>query len=78
MTEIIILITLLVILFVDDHKECMVAQTQNLLIMKTFILYWLGNLEPEKVKGYDIADAFRRAGYNGGAIAALDYYEEVK
>lgn len=46
--------------------------------MKTFILHWLGSSEPETIKGYDIADAFRRAGYGGGALAALDYYEEVK
>jgi|688.fasta_scaffold1212527_1 hypothetical protein len=44
--------------------------------MKTFILHWLGSSEPETIKGYDIADAFRRAGYGDGALAALDYYEE--
>jgi hypothetical protein len=45
--------------------------------MKKFRLIWrTGN--PEEVEGYDIADAFRRAGYGGGAIRALDYYEEVK
>ena len=56
----------------------MVAQTQKLITMKTFILHWLGSNKPETIQGYDIADAFKRAGYSGGAIAALDYYEEVK
>jgi hypothetical protein len=45
--------------------------------MKTYILHWLDGKE-EEVQGYDIADAFRRAGYGGGAINALDYYEEKK
>ena len=45
--------------------------------MKTFILHWLGG-KKEEVKGLDIADAFRKAGYGGGAIRALDWYEEVQ
>lgn len=45
--------------------------------MKTFILHWLTG-KPEIVKGNDIADAVRKAGYGGGALRALDYYEEVK
>ena len=45
--------------------------------MKKFILFWLDG-KTEEVSGYDIADAFRRAGYGGGAIRALDYYEEKK
>lgn len=45
--------------------------------MKTFILHWLTG-DPETAKGNDIADAFRRAGYGGGAISVLDYYEEIK
>ena len=28
-------------------------------------------------KGHDVADAFRRLGYGGGAIRALDFYEEI-
>lgn len=44
--------------------------------MKTFRLHWLDQ-KTEEVQGYDIADAFRRAGYGGGAIAALDWYEEI-
>lgn len=50
--------------------------------MKTFKLYWLtktkGVQDTEEIKGDNIADAFRRAGYGGGAINALDYYEEIK
>ncbi len=44
--------------------------------MKKFKLYWLGG-STEVIEGSDIADAFRRAGYGGGAINALDYYEEI-
>ena len=44
--------------------------------MKTFELHWLGG-KTEVVRGHDIADAFRRAGYGNGAIRALDYFEEV-
>lgn len=45
--------------------------------MRKFRLHWLSG-KNEDVEGYDIADAFRRAGYGGGAINALDYYEEIK
>ena len=45
--------------------------------VKTFILHWLGGSN-ETVKGYTISDAFMKAGYGGGAIRALDWYEEVK
>lgn len=45
--------------------------------MKEFILHWLDGTS-KTVKGECIADAFRRHGYGGGAVAALDYYEEVK
>jgi len=45
--------------------------------MKKYILHWrTGN--PTHIEGYDIADAFRRSGYGAGALAALDYWEEVK
>lgn len=47
--------------------------------MRKFKLHWLGGEPKEEiVRGTDIADAFRRAGYGGGAIRALDYYEEIK
>lgn len=45
--------------------------------MKTFKLFWKGG-EVETVTGKNIADALSRAGYGAGALAALDYYEEVK
>lgn len=44
---------------------------------KTFILHWIGG-DTEEAHGYSISDAFMKAGYGGGAIAALDYYEEKK
>jgi hypothetical protein len=43
--------------------------------MNTYILYWLhGKLE--KITGESISDAFNKAGYGGGAIRALDFYEQ--
>jgi hypothetical protein len=45
--------------------------------LKTYILHWKTG-EDEEVKGYDIADACRRAGIGHGALPALDYYEEAK
>jgi hypothetical protein len=45
--------------------------------MTQFILHWLGG-KIETVEGFDIADACRRAGIGGGALAALDYYQEVE
>lgn len=43
---------------------------------KRFRLHWEGG-EKELVQGVNIADAFNRAGYGGGAIKALDYFEEL-
>jgi hypothetical protein len=43
--------------------------------MKTYTFYWLTG-DRETSQGLDIADAFRRAGYGGGAIAALDFHAE--
>lgn len=45
--------------------------------MKFFRLHWLHG-EKSVVSGEDIADAFRQAGYGGGALGALDYYEPIK
>lgn len=45
--------------------------------MKKFMLYWLDG-KSEEVQGESISDAFRRAGYGGGAIQALDWYKEIK
>lgn len=44
---------------------------------KTFRLHW-GKDSIEYAYGHTIAEAFRDAGYGGGAINALDHYEEVK
>lgn len=45
--------------------------------MKRYKLYWLDR-KIEIIEGYDIVDAFNRAGICRGALSALDYYEEVK
>jgi hypothetical protein len=45
--------------------------------LKKFRFHWLTG-EVEEAEGYDAADAFRRAGYGGGALRALDFWEEVK
>jgi hypothetical protein len=45
--------------------------------MKKFKLHWLGG-DTEIVEGNTIADAFARAGYGGGAIRALDWFEPLK
>lgn len=40
----------------------------------TFTLYWRTG-QREVVTGQTMADAFMRAGYGGGAIRALDFYQ---
>jgi len=45
---------------------------------KTFILHWRGGMKDEEINGRSIADAMRRAGIGGGAMGALDYWEESK
>lgn len=45
--------------------------------MNMFIIYWLDG-KFEKVEGTSIDDAFRRAGYGGGATRAIDFYEEAE
>ncbi len=44
---------------------------------REFRLHWRDG-KKEEIKGSDIADAMRHAGIGGGAIRALDYYEEIK
>jgi len=39
-----------------------------------YILYWLDG-KSEIVTGDDIVDAVRNAGYGGGALRALDFYD---
>ena len=45
--------------------------------MKTYIIHWLDG-KAEIIKGNDATEAFRNAGIGRGALAAIDYYEEVK
>lgn len=49
---------------------------EMILMDKTFVLHWLDGTT-ERVSGPSIGTAFALAGYGGGAIGALDYYEEV-
>lgn len=42
---------------------------------KKFTLYWLDGMK-EVIEGIDIANAFTRAGYGAGALAALDFHTE--
>ena len=45
--------------------------------MKKFKFYWLdGGID--EGDGYSVADAFRRLGYIDEAMAALDWWEEIK
>lgn len=44
---------------------------------KTFKLHWLTG-RTEEISGETISEAMMLAGYGGGAVRALDYYEEVK
>ena len=44
---------------------------------KIFIIHWLDG-KVEEISGDNIADAFNKAGYGAGAVAAIDYYEEKK
>jgi hypothetical protein len=45
--------------------------------IKKFKLLWLDKKE-ETVEGYSIADAFMKAGYSAGAMAALDTWYEFQ
>jgi len=45
--------------------------------MKTYRFHWLDG-RTEEGKGSNVADAFTHLGYSQGALAALDWYEEVK
>ena len=46
--------------------------------MKKFKFIWKGSGEEQIGEGYDVADAFRRLGYGGEAIRALEAYREVE
>lgn len=45
--------------------------------MKEFFVFWQHD-DVSQMKGVDIADAFRNAGYGGGAARAVDFWMEVK
>ena len=45
--------------------------------MKKYKICWLDG-HTEIIEGYDVVDAFNRAGIGRGALPALDYYEEIK
>lgn len=45
--------------------------------MKKFKFYWLDG-KVDIGKGTSVANAFSRLGYGNGALADLDYYEEIK
>ena len=44
---------------------------------KLYRFHWRGTGGPQDGYGRDVADAFNRLGYSAGALAALDYYEEL-
>lgn len=46
-------------------------------MQKKFKFHWLDG-KTEVSKGTDVKDAFTRLGYGAGAIATLDWFEEVK
>jgi len=41
--------------------------------MKTYTIYWLSGSR-QVVHGTDYADAFKNAGYGGGAVSAIDFF----
>lgn len=49
-------------------------QDENL---KTFRLHWLDGTTQD-IKGTDIDNAMKQAGFIGGSTGALDYWEELK
>ena len=44
--------------------------------LKKFRFHWLDG-KVDEGEGYTVSDAFTKLGYGGGAINALDYYEEI-
>lgn len=45
--------------------------------MKTFRIYWKDGLVQD-LKGTDILDALKRAGYWSNAFLGIDHYDEIK
>jgi len=44
---------------------------------KFYKFVWRSNLGTDYGSGRDVAEAFGNAGYQGGALAALDYHAQV-
>jgi hypothetical protein len=49
----------------------------NELETKTFRIHWHSG-DPTDIEGYDIQHAMTMAGYGGGIMRAVDYWEELK
>ena len=45
--------------------------------MAKFLVHWYTG-EPTEIEGPDVETAFALAGIGGGAVGAIDYWEEVK
>ena len=43
---------------------------------KRFKFFWMGGKSIEG-NGFSVSDAFSKLGYGAGAVAVLDYYEEI-
>ena len=56
----------------------MAAHHKNYDDDRLFRFHWRGSGKSDEGYGRDVADAFSRLGYGGGASGALDYYEEIK
>ena len=59
----------------SDSNNTAGAVAQERLIRR-FRFHWRDG-KKEEANGDDVAKAFAALGYGGGAISALDYYEEI-
>lgn len=59
------------------HKHQEEIRSGKLVIntVKSFWVFWSDG-QASEITGYDVADAFRKAGY--GSVAAVDFYSEIK
>lgn len=46
--------------------------------MTTYRFHWKGGTVVEELEGDTPADALKKAGYGAGAVAALNYWEEIR
>ena len=60
-----------IIVAIENYKKSqgLVKKTEE----KTFTVYWRYN-EKTIIKGLNEADAFRKAGFGGGALKAVDFF----